>query len=139
MSIMDTLENAEVPVNFHSIIHDYFQDWVVIVQMASGMIRKEKTCGVLQGSVLGPLLWNIAFDDSLKEDIPLVVNIIWYINDTLVVTAEDNISMLKQRVNTALEAMTCWIESARLSLATTRMEVVLFTHHRPYFVKGGRK
>ncbi len=51
--------------------------------------------------------------------------------ESLVVTTEDNIPMLKQKVNTALEAMTSWIESAGLSLATTKTEMVLFTrHHR---------
>ncbi len=70
------------------------------------------TCSVPLGSVLGLLLWNIAFNNILKEDVPLQVNIICCANDTLVVTAEDNIPMLEWKVNTSLEAMTCWIESA---------------------------
>ncbi len=95
------------------------------------MARKEMTCGVPQGSVLAPLLWNITFDDILKEKVPPRVSIICYTDDTLVITAEDDISMLQRKVNTALEAMTHWIESVELSLATTKTEVVLFTrHHR---------
>ncbi len=43
------------------------------------------------------------------------------------VTAENDIPVLERKVNTALEAMTRWIESARLNLATAKMEVVLFT------------
>ncbi len=91
------------------------------MQTALGMLRKEMTCGVPQGSVVGPLLWNIAFNEILKEEVPPGVN------DTLVVTAEDDISMLKWKVNTTLEAMTHWIESAGLNLATTKTEAVLFT------------
>ncbi len=49
------------------------------------------TCGVLHGSVLGPLVWNIAFDNILKEDILLGLSIICYADDTLVFTAEDDI------------------------------------------------
>ncbi len=48
-------------------------------------------CEVLQGSVLGPLLWNIAFDNILKVEVPQGISIICYIKDTLVVKAEDNI------------------------------------------------
>ncbi len=39
-----------------------------------------------QGSVLGPLLWNITFDNILKEEVPPVVSVICYTDDTLVVT-----------------------------------------------------
>ncbi len=87
---------------------------------------------VRQGSVLGPLLWNIAFDDILKEEVPPGLNIICYTDDTLVVTVENNIPMLEQKVNTALEAMTHWIKSAGLNLATVKMEAVLFTHRRHF-------
>ncbi len=98
-------------------------------QTASGMVRKEITCEVPQGSVVGPLLWNIVFDDIQKEEAPPGVSIICYTDDSLLVIAEDDIPMLERKVNTALEAMTCWIGSARLSLATKTMEVVLFTSH----------
>ncbi len=89
-------------------------------------------CGVLQGSVLGSLLWNIAFDDILKEEVPPGVNFICYADDTRVVTAENDISTLERKVNTALEAMTRWIESAGLNLATAKTEAVLFTHRRRF-------
>ncbi len=72
--------------------------------------------------------YKITFDNILKEDVPLGVSIICYTDDTLVVTAEDDIPMFEWKVNTALEAMICWIELAGLSLATTNMEAVQFTH-----------
>ncbi len=120
MRIMNALENTKVLVYLHSIIQDYFRDWVVLVQKASGMIKKEMTCGVPQWSILGALLRNITSDDILMKDIPPGVSIICYINDTQVVTAEDDIPMLKRKINTALEAMTHWIDQAGLSSATIR-------------------
>ncbi len=107
-----------------------------------GTVRKEMTCKVPRGSVLGPLLWNIAFDDILKKEVPPGANVICYADDTLVVTVENDIPTIERKVNTALEAMTHWIESARLNLATAKTEAVLFTRrHRfspPFFPpKGG--
>ncbi len=96
------------------------------MQTASGIIRKEMTCGVPQESVLGPLLWNIAFDNILKEDITLVVNMICYANNILVVTAKDDIYMPKWKLNATLETMICLIKSAGPILATAKMEAVLF-------------
>ncbi len=85
----------------------------MLAQTASDMTRKEMTISVPQGSVLGPLLWNIAFDNILKKDVPSGVNIICCANDTLVVTAEDKYSYVQVEVkHTSLEAITCWIESA---------------------------
>ncbi len=105
------------------------------------IIREEITCGVPQGSVLGPLLWNVTFDNILKEDAPPCVSIICYTDDTQVITTEDDISVLEQKTSTALVAMTCWVKSAGLSLVATKMKVVLFTHYwqfspPPFCLKG---
>ncbi len=74
--IMEVLENAKLPVYLHNIIWIYFWNWLVLAQTASGMKRKVMTCSVPQGSVLGPLLWNIAFDDILNKGVPPSVSII---------------------------------------------------------------
>ncbi len=122
--ILEMLVIVKVLVNLRNIIRDR----VVFAQTASGMVRKEMTCGVPQGSVLGFLPWNITFDDILKEAVLLGVSIICYADNPLVVTVEDDIPMLEWKVNTTLKAMTRWIESAKLSLAVTKTEVVLFTY-----------
>ncbi len=106
MRILEALANAKVPVYLRDIIRDYFWDRVVFAQTASGMVQKEMMCEVPLGSVLGRLLWNIAFDDILKEEVPPGVNVICYVDDTLVVTAENAIPTLEWKVNSDLEAMT---------------------------------
>ncbi len=60
----------------------------------------------------------------------------------MVVIAEDDIPMLGWMVNTALKAMSCWIESVGLSLVAMKVEVMLFTHHcwfnpHSFRLKGG--
>ncbi len=72
-------------------------------------------------------LWNIIFDNILKEDVPLGMSIIYYTHDTLAVMAEDDIPTLERQVNTALEVTTRYIESVKLSLTFMNMEVVLLT------------
>ncbi|KAJ0183012.1 hypothetical protein K1T71_000988 [Dendrolimus kikuchii] len=46
--------------------------------------RREMTCGVPQGSVLGPLLWNIAYDWTIRGAVLHGVSITCYADDTLV-------------------------------------------------------
>ncbi len=139
MFILEVLMNTKVPVYLHNIIQDYFRDWVVFAQTASGMVRKEITCRVPQGSVLGSLIWNIGYDDNLKEEVPPWVSmIICYTDDTLAVTAENDIPMLERKVNTILQVATHWIVSV-----TTKMEAVVFTRNRRFIppsfcLKGSR-
>ncbi len=112
MCVLEVLLNAKVTLYLHNIIRDYIGIVWYYAQTASGMVKKEMTCEVPQGSALRPLLWNIAFGDILKEEVPLGVSIIWYADDTLVVMAENDIPMLEWKVNTTCEAITRWTESA---------------------------
>ncbi len=98
MHILEVLANAKVLAYLRNIIWD----WVLFVQTASHMIEKEMTCGVQHRLVPGPLLWNIAFDSILKEEVLLGVSVICYTDNTLVVSAEDDIPMLEWKVNNPL-------------------------------------
>ncbi len=80
--------------------------------------------------LLTTFLWFSRFHILLSFEIRLKCS--WkrcFADDTLVVTAEDDddIPMLEEKVNTTLEAIIPWIESARLSLASMAKGVVLFT------------
>ncbi len=49
---------------------------------------------------------NIVFNDTMKEEVSLEVSIICYTDDTQVITAEDNVTILTRKVNTALKDIT---------------------------------
>ncbi len=120
-----------------NIIQYYFSEFTNI------FIKHFTCCTTYVFLIFEPLRWNSAFDYILKEQIPPRVNIICYADDTLVVTAEDDIPMLQWKMNTTLEAMTHWIKLARLSLSTIKAEAVLFTRcsrfsHPSFYLKKGQ-
>ncbi|KAJ0169886.1 hypothetical protein K1T71_014492 [Dendrolimus kikuchii] len=82
--IMEALRYFGVPSYLRHIVGDYLNERAVIYPVHEGWNRRAMVCGVPQGSVLGPLLWNIAYDWTLRSRVLPGVSIICYADDTLI-------------------------------------------------------
>lgn len=60
------------------------------------------TCGVLQGSVLRPLLWNVVYDTMFHLPLPRGIIIIGYANDILIIAEEFTKEAMQNRANAAI-------------------------------------
>ena len=65
-------------------------------------LKEEMTCGAPQGSRVGPLVWNVMYDDFLRMDLPAGTSIIGFVDDTLIVCAADDVRILEMRINQSL-------------------------------------
>jgi hypothetical protein len=74
------------------------------------------TCGVPQGSVLGPVLWNLIYDGILNIDMPEGVETIAFADDLTVVTTAKTEEQLMRNTNKELhkiaaskkQTLNCW-------------------------------
>lgn len=83
--------------------------------------------GVPQGSVLGPILWNISFDgvlDLANKDVNC--NILCYADDTLIVVTGNNLTRTRIRTCVAAGKVIDWIGKIGLAVATEKTEAILF-------------
>jgi len=107
----------------------YFSDRTAVIDCsasASYRLTVDVTCGVPQGSVIGPLLWNIAYDRVLRVQLPRGVELIGFADDTLVVACGNTSTEVEEMTNSALSIVSSEIKSLELSLATDKTEAIMF-------------
>ena len=88
------------------------------------------SCGVPQGSILGPVLFVLLINDlefQLKYR-----QIILYADDAVIYFADKDISIIQERLNTDLECISNWFSDNNLivNLKKSKTECVLFGTHK---------
>jgi len=124
--IIEALNSWETPRYLLKMFDSYFSRRSGFTESQAspgGRLEVRITGGVPQGSVVGPLLWNITYDSVIKEELPG-----GFADDTMVVVAAKTIPDLEDRANRALEQITTAISKLSLEIAAEKTEAVLFTY-----------
>ena len=85
---------------------------------------KEITCGVPQGSILGPLLFLIYVNDLKKAS--TILDPIMFADDTNLFYSHSNIKTLFKTVNEELQKLSSWFQANRLSLNIIKTKYTFF-------------
>jgi hypothetical protein len=79
---VEALSGRDMPQWIIAMIQDYFCDRFV----EDGDLRVRISCGVPQGSVLEPTLWNLLYDGILQIEMPLGTRLVAFADDLAVLT-----------------------------------------------------
>lgn len=124
------LERGEYPVYLRRLIDSYLHNRSVEYYRSDGRLhRRAVTAGIPQGSILGPILWNIAFDYAIEMHTRPGCEIYAYADDTLVLAAGATVDQARERMNEQLVPILRRIEALGLKVAVEKTDAIVF--HKP--------
>jgi len=82
------------------------------------------TCGVPQGSILGPLLFIIYINDIVN--VSTLINLIMFADDTNIFFTDSTLNGLENKTNEELNKISIWFKLNKLSLNINKTNFILF-------------
>lgn len=110
-----------------AVIQEYLHNRTVQLEQK---IKKKVGGGVPQGSVLGPTLWNILYDDIMTTTDWEGVKIICYADDLAVSITANNPEELIFLANETLKDIDRWMKENKLKVAPEKTEAIILNNRR---------
>ncbi|KMQ91492.1 reverse transcriptase [Lasius niger] len=126
--IRRALRDKGYPKYIQRILDSYFSNRVIRFLDRNGRWdTRNMEAGVPQGSVLGPVLWNVAFDEVLnlaEEDEGN--HVVCYADDTLIIVTGKDLKTTQLRASILVARAIIVIKRLGLSVAKEKTEAILF-------------
>ncbi|KAK9295481.1 hypothetical protein QLX08_010208 [Tetragonisca angustula] len=142
-SILANLKDRDCPKNLYGLVRSYLEDRCANIIGAEKSLEKNITKGCPQGSVLGPLFWNLIFDEAIEITGRSGNGSIAFADDLIVVVSADSRSGIETKANEVTRELSEWCKRQKLQISETKTEMILLKGFldikRPPIVKIGDK
>lgn len=126
--IRQAVRRINLPAYLIRIVEDYLRNrWFVFADNQDQIKEMQMQARVPQGSVLGPLLWNISYDLILKEKTEKDCFFLCFANDTLIIAIADNINEAIIKTNVQVSKTLRRIRGLGLRIAAHKTGAMAFT------------
>lgn len=114
------------------IVYSYLEDRKVTLSYLGEKFTTNTERGCIQGSIGGPLLWNILLDPLLRRAESERSHVQAFADDILVLARADTTTDLNNQINSALEMIARWGEENKLRFAAHKTQAMLVTRKIKY-------
>lgn len=128
--ILDELKRRQIDGSLINLIASYLSQREIILEAENQTKVIETSSGVPQGSVMGPTLWNVLYNNLLELEQPEGVKLIGFADDIAMVVTARNEDLLMSTTNIAIVRIANWLHDNKLQLAPEKTEAVLLTTKR---------
>lgn len=102
--ILQRLEKTKTTKYLRNILGEYLRDREITFEKHVGTTtRNDISCEVPQGSVFGPELWNLLYDDFFKIRLPEDTEPITFADNVTIITTAQVLFLLEERLGEALK------------------------------------
>jgi hypothetical protein len=124
--IVAALEELKISPYLINIVQSYLDNR----RLEIGSEKKKLKMGVPQGSVLGPLLWNVFYDGVLKVEVPPGIDMVAYADDLALIATSKERNTLEQIIKQSVNRIEEWMLANGLELAPGKKEAVILSGRR---------
>ena len=113
-------------------IADYLDGRMVRMEGETQFIERACSMGCPQGSVLGPLLWNVLFDELLKLKLPEGCQTIAYADDAAVMISANSRKQILEKGNQVTALLDEWAVATKTIFSPTKCQVMFLKGFMDY-------
>jgi len=127
----NSLLKDKIPIELLGMLQEFLSNrkfYVEINGKASSVIEIDRGCP--QGSVLGPILFNM-YTSCIKEKLPSDAFLTSYADDSYVVLKDDNVEDLVMKTEACLSSHINHLEEIGMKVNESKTEIVLFGASQP--------
>lgn len=107
------------------LLHSYLHNRTVTAECTDGSVQVQLSSGVPQGSILGPLLWNILYNGVLEIPLPDGCDRGAYADDFALFITGNDVEELKTKAEAAFSRIASWFKRQGLELAQEKTEALI--------------